>query len=194
MTGTARKGDNMKRQRGFTLIELIVALVLLGVIVSVAGFGLVQGMQAYILSRNNAEMVQKAQFTLNRIRLELISMDSVVAAGNDSITYTDNEKTLNVQYMLTRSGNQITLTVGGQAYLVTDQLAAYGAGESLFSYTKDDGTSWNSGTDDFRNLYSIHVRVALSRPDMSGTFPFETVVNPRGNGARNGPKAIRYDL
>jgi len=184
----------MKGQKGLTLIEVVVSLVLLGIIVLVAGFGLVQGMQAYIMSRNNADLVQKAQFTLNRIRLELISMDSVVAAGNDSITYTDNEKVLNTQYTLARSGNQITLTVGGQSYLLTDQLAAYGTGETLFSYTKDDGTAWNAGTDDFRNLYSIDIRVALSRPDMSGTFPFETAVNPRGNGARNGPKAIRYDL
>ncbi len=183
----------MRDQNGFTLIELIVSLVLLGIIGTMAGFGLASGMEAYFFSRNNAETMHKAQFALNRIRLELIHMDSVNATSDDSITYTNTTRDPQATCIIARSGDQITLTVGGQdPSLLVDQIGAYDSGD-LFTFTDNSGADWTL-SDDFKTLHTIGIHLVMARPDLSEDLEFQTEVNPRGNGARNAPKAIRHDL
>ncbi len=62
----------MKYQKGFTLIELIVVLVLVGLLASLAGMGLVTGVQGYLLSSENAEITQKAQLAMTRLTREVM--------------------------------------------------------------------------------------------------------------------------
>lgn len=183
----------MGNQKGFTLIELIVSLVLLGVIGTLAGFGLTSAMEAYFFSRNNSEMVQQAQFGLNRIRLELIHMDGVTSAAPDTITYTNTTRNPGNTCTIARLGDQITFAVGGGApSVLLDGIGTYPSGQDLFVYTANNGAAWDH-TDDFATLYSVGVRLVLDRPDQLGGFQFQTTVNPRGNGARNAPKTIRHD-
>lgn len=60
-----------KRQKGFTLIEVIASLVLLGIMMAVAGMGIVAGVRGYLLARENAVIAQKAHLTLGRLTREL---------------------------------------------------------------------------------------------------------------------------
>ena len=85
-------------QQGFTLIELIVVMVVLGILVLGGIFGLKQVMDGYTLAQANATSTQKAQNALDRITIELshITYNSSgvrynVSAGTaSSITYTAN--------------------------------------------------------------------------------------------------------
>ena len=58
-------------QKGFTLIELIVVMVVLGVLMAVGSFGLGRAMDGYNLAQANSESTQKAQNALDRITIEL---------------------------------------------------------------------------------------------------------------------------
>jgi len=80
-----------KSSAGFTLIEVIASLVIMSIVAVVAAMGLVQGIQAYVQTRTSSEMVQQADYALNRIRLEFMNMDTVTAASSESITFTRNK-------------------------------------------------------------------------------------------------------
>lgn len=61
----------MLNRKGFTLIEIIAVLVLMGIVFALAGGGIVAGVRGYLLARENALLTQKAQLALSRITREL---------------------------------------------------------------------------------------------------------------------------
>ena len=78
---------------GFTLIEVIASLVIMGIVAVVAAMGLARGVQAYVTTRTSSDAIQRAESALNRIKLEFMNMDTVTAAGADTITFTSNGTT-----------------------------------------------------------------------------------------------------
>lgn len=71
----------MKLQQGFTLIEVIVVLVLVGILAAMAGIGLVAGVQGYLMASENAEISQKAQIAMTRLGREILQCSNC-DAGN----------------------------------------------------------------------------------------------------------------
>lgn len=67
-----RAKSTLKRQRGFSLIEVIVVLVLVGILAGVTGFGLVTGARGYLMASENAAITQKAQLAMTRLSREII--------------------------------------------------------------------------------------------------------------------------
>jgi prepilin-type N-terminal cleavage/methylation domain-containing protein len=82
-----------KSSAGFTLIEVIASLVIMGIVGVVAAMGLVQGIKLYAMTRTSSETVQQAEYALNRIKLEFMNMDTVIAASSESIQFTSNRTT-----------------------------------------------------------------------------------------------------
>ena len=202
-----------KSSAGFTLIEVIASLVVMTIVGAVAAMGLVQGIKAYVTTRTSSETVQQAEYALNRLKLEFMNMDTVTAAGADTITFkTDkiNGSTQGTLYTFTRTGNEIDLTVTPPAgaastnALITG-LGTYGPGKGLFTYLNNAGGAW-AQTDGFgstgstpsmcstshccpTSLHSITINLIISRPDGGGDITFTTSVNPRNNECTDGPQA-----
>jgi prepilin-type N-terminal cleavage/methylation domain-containing protein len=65
-------------QGGFTLIELIASLFLVGLLTAVFGMGLVAAIQGYDYNRANVEVTQKAQMAMARISRELQELVDIV--------------------------------------------------------------------------------------------------------------------
>jgi prepilin-type N-terminal cleavage/methylation domain-containing protein len=66
----SRKGWQIRLQ-GFTLIELIAVLFLVGILGALATVGLNQSVRSYMIATENANIAQKAQLALTRLGLEL---------------------------------------------------------------------------------------------------------------------------
>jgi prepilin-type N-terminal cleavage/methylation domain-containing protein len=70
-------------EHGFTLIEMIVVMVLVGILAAGAGLGIVTMAQGYIFSKDNAEVSEKAQLAMARISRELLECyDCNATSGN----------------------------------------------------------------------------------------------------------------
>jgi prepilin-type N-terminal cleavage/methylation domain-containing protein len=73
--------------RGFTLLEIILAIVAMTVIAVMAGAGLVEITKGYIFSKKNAFVAQKGQIALARLKKELSNIKSVNSATATSIQF-----------------------------------------------------------------------------------------------------------
>jgi prepilin-type N-terminal cleavage/methylation domain-containing protein len=182
-TGMKMKTD-MKNNHGFTLLEVIIVLVLVGIISAVAGMGIVRGVEGYIFARDNSAMTQKAQLTLSRISREMTEISNVTTGGGTSIAFTGprGDRTIGL------SGSTITVAEGAAAGdILVDNV--YSGGFTL-TYVKYDGTSWTAGSvgSTIDLLGRIDIVLRLARQDVSGGYlEFTTTVNPRNTGNRNAP-------
>lgn len=118
------------RCHGFTLIELIASLVLLGIIAVFGGMFVVQGMEGYIFSKKNSEKALKAQIALDRIALELRNLNGTddftyTLIEDSSVSYTSIEPELSGTRSITYSGDSIFIGVDGDSYTLIDEISNF---------------------------------------------------------------------
>ena len=79
-----------RNQNGFTLIEVIVTLVLVGITAVLAGMWIVSVANGYLFAKENAGNVQKGQLAMTRLTKEFTAIHSVDAGATTAtqITYT----------------------------------------------------------------------------------------------------------
>lgn len=114
-----------RNQKGFTLLEVIITLILVGVTAVLAGMWIVSVASGYILARENAENVQKGQLALTRLAKEFAAIQSIQAANGTSITFTraDISNPSGVSITVSQSENGDQLLLNGN--LLTDNVSAF---------------------------------------------------------------------
>jgi prepilin-type N-terminal cleavage/methylation domain-containing protein len=120
-----------KVSAGFTLLEVVLVCVLLGILVLFSTRMFSNVIRGYVLARNSDAAVQKAQNAMQRMTLDFTYLKPNEATGTDhSLTY--NMTLANTsQVTIQQSGNQITYSVSGSPYVLTDGVKA---GSLAFSY------------------------------------------------------------
>lgn len=109
-----RKG--VSNHTGFTLIEVIATLVLVGILAAAAGIGIAKVAEGYVFARLNAETTQKAQVAIARIAKELSSATAITTAGGTTVGYTrpiSPGSTTDVTNVIAFGANALTVQVGG---------------------------------------------------------------------------------
>ena len=171
------------RNKGFSLIELIAVLLLVGVLASVAGLGIVQASKAFIFTKNTTEMGQKNVLPLTRIRRSIANLTLITAAGANSITLDRLSNGENITETYAWSGTvdtPLTLTV-------TDSSGSSGPHDLVDvvqSFTLDFQTqsggagSWSVGGL-ISELAYVTVNLTLAGGDGSQTMQFSDRVVPR---------------
>jgi len=74
-------------QGGFTLIEMIASLAIVGILAAIAGIGLVQIAEGFLLSQAGADSAQKAQLAMARMGKEFNYITDVSGGSSHSITF-----------------------------------------------------------------------------------------------------------
>ncbi len=67
---------------GFTLIEVVASLLIVGILGAIAGMGLVTGLRGYMQAKENGHLAQKAQIAMARIKRELLEITDVIKVSN----------------------------------------------------------------------------------------------------------------
>lgn len=182
--------------KGFTLLELIASLVLLGLITAIFGMGLVAALQSNEFSRANVQMAQKAQLAMMRISRELLELTHIetVSTGSDDpfiiyrridpshghafdrygLHYEPGSGNLLLYTNLSSGITTLNGTTASQADILIDNVNSF-----VLSYFKgDDDWVWLS--DHLALLSTIEVTLQLTRPEKPTVHQdFSTVVHLR---------------
>ncbi len=195
------------REAGFTLLEIVISIALLGLLTALFGMGLVAAVQSHEFSRTNVEVTQKSQLALTRIQRELMELIRVTEV-------TDNQTTPGINRFIiyermVPGNNQATVRFGlhhnpadKSLYLYTDLNSAVtqldssttGQGDVLIDGVDNVTFECFKGADpwdekiDAQSLLST-IRVALDvvrRDDPETNQHFRTVVHMRNNNNAGG--------
>lgn len=112
--------------QGFTLIEIIASLVIMGLIALFGTSLLTNAVQGYTAARNADEVAQKAQMALQRMTIEFSTVDpdpTQTTGTATTITYVARFNGTNETHIISQSGNQILYTQGGTPYPLLDGVA-----------------------------------------------------------------------
>lgn len=131
----------INKQKGFTLIEIIFVLIIVGIMVAVGGLGLVHVVKGMIFTKMNAATTQKGQIAMTKLVKEFsnINISSITAANATSISFTSTKNDVNSPHTVMLSGS--TITFDGD--IVTDQVNSF----TLNYYDNYDSTAqttWQS--------------------------------------------------
>jgi len=129
----------MKRLRsrsGFTLIELVGSIVILGLLALIGTLGIINVIDGYRFAANNAELSQKAETALMRMTIELsyLVTNGILSGTATSINYRSDFGSGNEDHTLSLSGSQIQL----DTITLTDLVD--GGGFQLLYYASDGVT------------------------------------------------------
>jgi prepilin-type N-terminal cleavage/methylation domain-containing protein len=134
-------------EKGFTLIEVIVTLVLMGIMASLAGMWIVSVANGYVFAKMNASTAQKAQLALTRLTIEFQAIQSV-DTGNTNGTQ--------IKYSRPSAASSAVLvtvkrSVSGTELLLNDTPLIDGVSAFTLNYCNDDLTtcsasSWSSSS------------------------------------------------
>jgi prepilin-type N-terminal cleavage/methylation domain-containing protein len=140
----------LSNDKAFTLIELIVSLVLVGIIAAVAGLGLARISQGYVFAKQNAETMQKIQVAMNKIVKELAAAQpqtststAITAAGTTSVSYTrpaSPGSSTFVTNTISISGTLVQMSGDTSGTIINNVVT----GSSSFAYFDTNGTALTS--------------------------------------------------
>ncbi len=151
---------------GFTLIEVIVSMILVGVMAAVAGMGIVSATKAFIFTKEAADISQKSQLAMNRLTKSISNWTSFTNPSGNQLTLTRNDVvtggTITETYSF--SGNTLSLTVGGVTDVLCDGLTNFN-----LEYLRSDrgGDSFWSPGQPVSDLNMV--RVTMTQSGQSGT-------------------------
>jgi len=126
-------------EKGFTLIEMIVVLILVSILAVFAGMGITSIIEGFFVTKMNAETTQKGQVTLTRLVKEFTALTSVSSAAATSITFTSYKQGALGNHAVSWAGNDLSL----DGDVLTDNVSEFNLGY----YDSFDGvkqSTWSS--------------------------------------------------
>ncbi|MGB5218027.1 MAG: type II secretion system protein [Smithella sp.] len=188
----------IKSQKGFTLIEVITTLVIVGVMAALGGMGIVQAVKGYITVKQNSETTQKFQMALTRINREIREMISTSTATGTTISMTGVNNcfsSTNCVRTIGLNNGAIKITSGG-TNLANGDILIDNVNSFNISYYKEGNTQWTSA-DDQTLLAGVKVDMSINLPG-GGTLGgiggglLPSNIAPRNNGNLGGVAPPAY--
>ena len=175
-----------KDNAGFTLVEIIVSLTLIGIIASFTLFFTISGVEGYIFSLQNTALSRKANLAMARIVKEFNSeMKEIELATSGSVKYVYQYNPRYYRYLAlvgTGARKEVKLVAGDNSLsapdsatpeILIDQVKSF-----ELEFKKCDDSAWIVG-DDRDDLCKIGITLELFiSPGEDETISFETTVNP----------------
>lgn len=187
---THERGEIMS-QKGFTLIEIIAALVITGILAAVAGMAIVQTVKGYMTVKDNSTATQEAQLAMSRINREIIELTRITSSASNitlpimNVSQVDaggsviGQRTIGFD-----SASNAVKVAFNSTDVANGDIIINNVSSLTFTYYKGDTayTSWSPSTMKDTDLSAIDVSLSLIKPNMT----FTTRITPRNNGNMGG--------
>ena len=168
------------REAGFTLVEIIASLVLVGFLTVFAGIGLTTFMRGYLFATENSHMSQKSQIAMTRMTRELLELTDITSASASAVTLANIYGTRTIGL----DNGKIKIDESGTALSTGDTLIDNVGGFTLSYYSGSQ--SWSDDMD-IRLLSAIQIQLTVNRSDSGiGSVTFTTTVHPRNTNNLGG--------
>jgi prepilin-type N-terminal cleavage/methylation domain-containing protein len=122
----------MKKTTGFTLIEMVIVLVLVGIITVIFSRFLITAVNSYITAKNVIDANGQALLAIERMTRDIRAVRSssdITTATSSQITFTDS------------SGTSITYALSGTSLRRNSQVLADGISTLTLAYADRNGTT-----------------------------------------------------
>jgi prepilin-type N-terminal cleavage/methylation domain-containing protein len=116
---------------GFTLVEIVISLVILGVVFTVGTLFFATMLRGYTNARIATEIGQVAEIALDRMVFELKDAtgtgagNTVTVVDNTSVQYESTNSTLTGTRMISFDGSDLNLSVDGASHLLLENVTAF---------------------------------------------------------------------
>lgn len=167
-----RKKEIIKSEAGFTLIEAILSLLVLGIMGVVVGFGFSIMAKVYLNNTNMVTVTTKSEIAMERVRKEILHIESidtgVTTASNIRFTTAETPpRTHTISY----SNGLLTL----DGFPLLDEIQSFSL-TYYDDYTDTTGSSvWTDGTSRIIGISLTMDQVG----SVTSAFNYETRVMPR---------------
>jgi prepilin-type N-terminal cleavage/methylation domain-containing protein len=176
----------LKKEAGFTLIEMIASLVILGILAIALSSAIMYGVGNLIYTREADQLSQKAQLAMARLDRELVDVRAISSVSANQINYTLSSD--GNQYTILMANGQITLQQGANtAWPLVGGIYTNNGDTAFLTYYYANGSNWSVESNNTINQLSlINVAIALSfqqSGQLKYNMPlrFNTTINPRNN-------------
>jgi prepilin-type N-terminal cleavage/methylation domain-containing protein len=166
----------IRSQKGFTLVELIVTLVLVGIIGTFTTLFMYTGLNGYLKAKDTSEGALKAQIALDRISLELKDIKEISDINSDTnIDYECESEAL----LFTRAirydpaNKEILLSVAGNENVLLDDVQTFS-----LTPTYEDLNYYSGGDLEVKSIEVSFTIGEIERPFSARIFPRNMVDDP----------------
>jgi prepilin-type N-terminal cleavage/methylation domain-containing protein len=166
----------MQRARGMTLIEMVLAIVIVSIVLAASAPLIANTFQSYFSTRNALDATSKARLAVERIAREIRDVNFTAGAyafssvnpgitNNTTFTKTDGVTTVTVATALPQVTMGYSSVLAGAGQLLTDDVASLG-----FQYLREDLT--NTGVT-AANVRFVEITLTLNVPGTTGAVHTE---------------------
>jgi type II secretory pathway pseudopilin PulG len=157
------------KHKGFSLIEMIIAIIIFMIIISVATIILAKEFQIFASGQNLANADWQGKIALDRMTRDIRSAATITTSGTKIFSFTDIDNN-SITYKLDATNNQLTYTINSSSVALADKVDSL---NSSFNYYNQDGQQLTNPlpTDKIR-----YITIGLTIANQSANFNLTTAV------------------
>jgi prepilin-type N-terminal cleavage/methylation domain-containing protein len=166
-------GIGSRPDRGFTLLEMVVSLIILSILASVVASGIVQAVNGFTFVKGTQAVVENAELAILRLSKEVaVTQQSTITGTANSLTFSSLHTGADVTYTALLSNSQLILQDGSG----NNHVLASNINSLSFTYYDTYNGSPNTTWATTRRIVNISITVVGPNNTL---LTFNTSVTPR---------------
>jgi len=149
-----------RKQSGLTLLELVIAIIIMGIIGTATSSYLLNSVQAYFATESNINALTKSRLIDIRLETELreINFNSIGAGfNNTNLSYTNIDTVTAVEINYNAVSNNLELNYDAITTTLSDNITVF-----TFNYYRENLTTVIPGTDPASDIIFIEYSYSIS--------------------------------